>query len=158
MDTRRLRTVIRRIEFWLGITCAVYLALIAISTVAMNHSPALHLSEHQVGCAWLPIAYCGDLTPAVPADQLVRDFHSGLMFSRAGARMLDAFLLLAILALAAESLLAYSQLRKKQRRAAAKSFIRPQKYDPIHAALLKAAPYGDTRRTTRGKVLPFTRR
>lgn len=86
---RRLLRVARKLHIWVGLTAALYFMLIAATGVAINHRERLRLEERTVSRTWLPNSYRPDDGPEVRADIVVTDLHSGLIFGRIGAPILD---------------------------------------------------------------------
>ena len=86
---RRLLRFARKLHIWVGLTAALYFMLIAATGVAINHRDRLRLEERAVSRTWLPASYRPDDGPEVRADIVVTDLHSGLIFGRVGAPILD---------------------------------------------------------------------
>jgi uncharacterized iron-regulated membrane protein len=86
---RRLLRIARKLHIWVGLTAALYFMLIAATGVAINHRERLRLEERTVSRTWLPASYRPDDGPEVRADIVVTDLHSGLIFGRVGAPILD---------------------------------------------------------------------
>ena len=86
---RRLLRIARKLHIWVGLTAALYFMLIAATGVAINHRERLRLEERTVSRTWLPASYRPDDGPEVRADIVVTDLHSGLIFGKVGAPILD---------------------------------------------------------------------
>lgn len=151
MNTRRLRSSIHRFAVGLGVATAIYLAMIAGTAWALNHSRALRLGEYHISRIWLPAGYepqAGGYE--VSLDAIVRDLNTGLLFSRTGAYALD--MAVALWLITSGALLGVRVARGRQ----AKRPLSKIAAAPMHHALPKAAPYGgSSRRAGQGKVLPF---
>jgi hypothetical protein len=80
---------LRRTHLALGLIGALYFTLIGVTGVALNHREGLRLEQHNVSRTWLPSSYRPQDGPEVRADIAVGDLHSGLIFGRAGAPILD---------------------------------------------------------------------
>lgn len=90
MRTRhKLFRLIRKVHLWVGLFSALYFMLIAATGVAMNHREGLHLDEHYIGRQWLPSSYRPNDGIEVRSDIVVTDLHSGLIFGKVGAPVLD---------------------------------------------------------------------
>jgi hypothetical protein len=153
MHTRRLFTYVHSFEVSLGIVCALYLALIAGTALALNHAQAMHLDQHSIGRVWLPAGYATDTGYSVPLDLVVRDLNSALLFSSTGARVMDLLAVLWVIALATHLGLRVAR-RKRKIEVAAKRPANTAMRQPLR----KAAPYGESRRAGPAKVLQFTPR
>jgi hypothetical protein len=152
MHTRSLHTSNRKFVLWLGVVCALYLALIAGTSVALNHSQLLRLEQRHISRLWLPASYQQDAGYDVPIDVVLRDLNRGLLFSKAGARVLDSLLVLWLLALGVH---VGVQIAEHGKAARPTTMARNT---TMRQPLQKAAPYGDSgQRATRGKVLQFRR-
>src|SRR5215470_997194 len=86
---RRLLRVARKLHIVVGLTAALYFMLIAATGVAMNHREGLRLEDRYVSRKWLPASYRPDDGTEVRADIVVTDLHSGLIFGKVGAPILD---------------------------------------------------------------------
>ena|ERR1051325_6847380 len=86
---RRLLRFARKLHIVVGLTAALYFMLIAATGVAMNHREGLRLEERYVSRSWLPASYRPDDGVEVRADIVVTDLHSGLIFGKVGAPILD---------------------------------------------------------------------
>ena len=86
---RRILRFARKLHIVVGLTAALYFMLIAGTGVAINHRERLHLDEHAVGRKWLPTSYRPEDGPEVRSDIVVTDLHSGLIFGKVGAPVLD---------------------------------------------------------------------
>ena len=86
---RRLLRIARKLHIWVGLTAALYFMLIAATGVAINHRERLRLEERAISRTWLPASYRPDDGPEVRADIVVTDLHSGLIFGKVGAPILD---------------------------------------------------------------------
>lgn len=151
MDTRRLHFSIHRVAVWLGVATAVYLALIAGSGWALNHSHALRLGQHQISRIWLPAGYQPQAGGyEVPLEVIMRDVNAGLLFSRTGARVLDIMVAVWLITSGALLGVRLASVRRAKQRASKVAAA------PINHVLPKVAPYGASRqRASRGKVLQF---
>ncbi len=99
MKYSRILQFIRGIHVWLGLVVALYLALIAVSGVALNHRHALRLDDRYVSRTWVPPTYRPE-EARVRADVALNDLRSGLLFGRTGTPTVDiaAVFCLALLA------------------------------------------------------------
>ena len=86
---RQLLRLIRRIHLYLGLGAALYFMLIAATGVALNHRDGLHLEEHYLARHWLPASYRPQDGEEVRSDIVIGDLHSGLIFGRVGAPVMD---------------------------------------------------------------------
>jgi uncharacterized iron-regulated membrane protein len=86
---RRLLRFIRKLHIWVGLSSALYFMLIAATGVLINHREGLRLEERAVSRSWLPGGYRPQDGAAVRADIVVTDLHSGLIFGKVGAPVLD---------------------------------------------------------------------
>jgi hypothetical protein len=84
MIVRKILHFARPLHLGVGIFVAVYIALIGISGMVLNHSRSLRLDDRYVSRTWLPSSYRMQET-AVRADVALNDFHSGLLSGRTGA-------------------------------------------------------------------------
>jgi hypothetical protein len=86
---RRLLRFVRKLHIWVGLSAALYFMLIAATGVLINHREGLRLEERSVSRSWLPGGYRPQDGKQVRADIVVTDLHSGLIFGRVGAPVLD---------------------------------------------------------------------
>ncbi len=86
---RRMLRSVRRFHLYLGLAAALYFMLIAATGVALNHRQGLRLEESFVSRHWLPSSYRVQDGDEVRADIVVGDLHSGLIFGRVGAPVMD---------------------------------------------------------------------
>jgi uncharacterized iron-regulated membrane protein len=86
---RRLLRFMRKLHIWVGLSAALYFMLIATTGVMINHREGLRLEERNVSRSWLPNGYRAQDGSAVRADIVVTDLHSGLIFGKVGAPVLD---------------------------------------------------------------------
>jgi uncharacterized iron-regulated membrane protein len=86
---RRLLRFIRKLHIWVGLSAALYFMLIATTGVMINHREGLRLEERNVSRSWLPSGYRAQDLTSVRADIVVTDLHSGLIFGKVGAPVLD---------------------------------------------------------------------
>jgi len=86
---RRLLRFVRKLHIWVGLSSALYFMLIAATGVMINHREGLRLEERNVSRSWLPGSYRPQDGNAVRADIVVTDLHSGLIFGKVGAPVLD---------------------------------------------------------------------
>ena len=98
MKYRRVLPCVRVLHLWTGLLTALYLMLLLVTGVAVNHSRALRLDKHYLSRMWLPSGYRVE-EHAVRADVAAGDFHSGLTQARIGAPLLDAAAVLFLLSL-----------------------------------------------------------
>ena len=90
MNTRRrLVRSIRRLHLYLGLGAALYFMLIAATGVALNHRERLRLEERYFSRHWLPSSYRPQDADEVRSDIVIGDLHSGLIFGRVGAPIMD---------------------------------------------------------------------
>jgi hypothetical protein len=89
MKYRRLLQSVRKLHIWLGIVAAVYLGLIVITGVALNHRQALRLDNRYVSRNWLP-SRDHSRESRVRADIAVNSLHSALLLGRPGTPLPDA--------------------------------------------------------------------
>ena len=90
MNSRRqLLRFVRRVHLYLGLGAALYFMLIAATGVALNHRDGLHLEDHYFSRHWLPSSYRPQDASEVRSDILIGDLHSGLIFGRVGAPIMD---------------------------------------------------------------------
>jgi uncharacterized iron-regulated membrane protein len=85
----KLFRVFRRLHLWVGLISALYFMLIAATGVALNHREGWRLDQKYISRTWLPANYRVDDGTEVRSDIVVGDLHSGLLFGRVGAPMLD---------------------------------------------------------------------
>jgi hypothetical protein len=86
---RRAQRAVRRFHLYLGLTAALYFMLIAATGVALNHREGLRLEDRYISRNWLPASYRPQDGADVRADIVVGDLHSGLIFGRVGAPVMD---------------------------------------------------------------------
>jgi uncharacterized iron-regulated membrane protein len=86
---RRLLRALRTFHLYLGLCSALYFMLIAATGVALNHREGLRLEERYFGRKWLPSSYRPQDGAEVRGDIVVGDLHSGLIFGRVGAPVMD---------------------------------------------------------------------
>src|SRR3954463_5453924 len=86
---RRLLRFMRKLHIWVGLSAALYFMLIATTGVMINHREGLRLEERDVSRSWLPSGYRAQDGSTVRADIVVTDLHSGLIFGKVGAPVLD---------------------------------------------------------------------
>lgn len=86
---RRLLRFMRKLHIWVGLSAALYFMLIATTGVMINHREGLRLEERNVSRTWLPNGYRAQDGAFVRADIVVTDLHSGLIFGKVGAPVLD---------------------------------------------------------------------
>jgi uncharacterized iron-regulated membrane protein len=86
---RRILRFARKLHIWVGLIAALYFMLIAATGVMINHRGGLRLEERNVSRSWLPNGYRTQDGSAVRADIVVTDLHSGLIFGKIGAPVLD---------------------------------------------------------------------
>lgn len=86
---RRVYRSIRTLHLYLGLGAALYFMLIAATGVALNHREGLRLEDRYVSRHWLLNTYRPQDGPEVRADIVVADLHSGLIFGRVGAPLMD---------------------------------------------------------------------
>jgi hypothetical protein len=86
---RRLLRFVRKLHIWVGLSSALYFMLIAATGVMINHREGLRLEERNVSRSWLPGSYRPQDGNAVRADIVATDLHSGLIFGKVGAPVLD---------------------------------------------------------------------
>jgi hypothetical protein len=155
MDRQRIRRVTRNFEIWLGAFCALYLGIVAGTALLLNHAQALHLDQRHIARIWLPMSYALDEGYDVPVDAVVRDLNTALLSGATGARILDLTALLWVAVLIIELALKIAQSSEPKPTLATR--YAPELFPT--RPLSKAAPYGEVGRpTTRGKVIPFSRR
>ncbi|MFB3915599.1 MAG: hypothetical protein ACE14M_02640 [Terriglobales bacterium] len=88
MKRRRILQCARVLHLWAGILTAVYLTLVLVTGLAVNHAQVLRLDKRYLGRVWLPSEYRAREN-AVRADIAAADLHSGLMFGRVGTPLTD---------------------------------------------------------------------
>jgi len=86
---RRILRIARKLHIWVGLSAALYFMLIATTGVMINHREGLRLEERNVSRKWLPAGYRAQDGSEVRADIVVTDLHSGLIFGKIGAPVLD---------------------------------------------------------------------
>jgi hypothetical protein len=86
---RRPLRAVRRLHLYLGLAAALYFMLIAATGVALNHRTGLRLEDRYISRSWLPSSYRPQDGAEVRADIVVDDLHSGLIFGRIGAPVMD---------------------------------------------------------------------
>ena len=86
---RRLLRLIRRIHLYVGLSAALYFMLIAATGVALNHREGFRLQDHYFSRRWLPVSYRPQDGEEVRSDIVIGDLHSGLIFGRVGAPVMD---------------------------------------------------------------------
>src|SRR5262249_6256156 len=86
---RRLLRIARKLHIVVGLTAALYFMLIAATGVAINHREGLRLEDRYISRTWLPASYRAEDGAEVRADIVVTDLHSGLIFGKVGAPILD---------------------------------------------------------------------
>jgi hypothetical protein len=154
MDSKSLYKYVRSFQYSLAIVSVLYLAVVAATALAVNHSHALRLDQRHISRIWLPTAYAPDSGYEVQADVVLRDLNSGLLYSRAGARILDTFVVFWVMTLSMQLGLRFARVREAKVRAAS----RTARQASMHAALPKVAPYGGSfSRRGGAKVLQFRR-
>jgi uncharacterized iron-regulated membrane protein len=90
MTTRkRILRAVRRLHLYIGLASALYFMLIAATGVALNHRQLFGLEAHYVSRQWLPESYRPDDGVEVRSDIVIGDLHSGLIFGKAGAPVMD---------------------------------------------------------------------
>jgi len=155
MNTGSARKFVNSFTVALAVVCAVYVALLLGTALALNHDQALHLGDFKIGRIWLPANYSPDDGYEVPVNVILRDMRSELLFGHIGGIGLD---LLAVLGLFCVTLRVIVRLIERYNR----SLILEARVSPnaaMRPPLGKAAPYGDTRPRGRpGKVLSFPKR
>jgi hypothetical protein len=154
MNTRRLYSYSRTAAIVLAVACALYAALITGTAFVLNHQQAFRLDQWSISHMWLPADYRPDIGYNVPVAAVLRDVNAALLFSTAGARLLDGLVIFAFMVALAHTSLVLARRHKLSKR---KRGTAPNRAT-LRQAFAKAAPYGgSTRRGTRGKVLPFVR-
>src|SRR5213080_405132 len=86
---RRLLRVVRKLHIWVGLSAALYFMLIATTGVLINHREGLRLEERAISRRWLPTNYRPNDGNQVRAYIAVADLHSGLIFGKVGAPIMD---------------------------------------------------------------------
>src|SRR5438105_4423894 len=86
----RILRILRRLHLSVGLAAALYFMLIAATGVALNHREGWGLGERYVSRTWLPSHYRPDDGGEVRMDIAIADLHSGLIFGRVGAPVMDA--------------------------------------------------------------------
>jgi hypothetical protein len=86
---RRAHRLTRRLHLYLGLGAALYFMLIAATGVALNHRDGLRLQDRYISRSWLFSSYRPQDGSEVRADIVVGDLHSGLIFGRVGAPIMD---------------------------------------------------------------------
>ena len=89
MRRHRIFRNLRKLHLIVGLVSALYFMLIAATGVAINHRQGWRLEECSVARTWLPKSYRPNDGAAVRADIVVTDLHSGLIFGKVGAPMMD---------------------------------------------------------------------
>ena len=84
----RIFRAVRRLHLYLGLAAALYFMLIAATGVALNHRAGLRLENRYIARQWLPSSYRPQ-DGEVRADIVIGDLHSGLIFGRIGAPVMD---------------------------------------------------------------------
>jgi uncharacterized iron-regulated membrane protein len=91
MRTRgRLLRLFRKLHITVGLVSALYFMLIAATGVAINHREGWALDQHYVSRTLLPSSYRAQDGNEVRMDIVVSDLHSGLIFGKVGAPIMDA--------------------------------------------------------------------
>ena len=80
---------VRKLHLWVGLGSALYFMLIASTGVAINHREGWGLDERYISRTWLPSSYRPADGKEVRADVAVADLHSGLIFGKIGAPIMD---------------------------------------------------------------------
>jgi uncharacterized iron-regulated membrane protein len=86
---RQLLRLIRRLHLYLGLGAALYFMLIAATGVALNHRQGFHLEDHYLPRTSLPSSYRPQDGAEIRSDIVIGDLHSGLIFGRVGAPVMD---------------------------------------------------------------------
>ena len=86
---RRAIHAVRRFHLYLGLGAALYFMLIAATGVALNHRQGFRLEDRYISRSWLPSSYRAQDGKEVRADIVIGDLHSGLIFGRVGAPVMD---------------------------------------------------------------------
>jgi len=90
MKTRgRLLRLFRKVHITVGLVSALYFMLIAATGVAINHRQGWGLDRHYVSRSLLPSSYRVQDGSEVRTDIVVSDLHSGLIFGKVGAPIMD---------------------------------------------------------------------
>jgi hypothetical protein len=110
----RIIRALRRTHLAFGLIGIIYFTLLGVTGVALNHREGLGLESRTVSRRWLPNSYRLDDGGEVRADIVVGDLHSGLIFGRAGAPILDVVAALWFLSLLSGLSLAF--MTRSQRR------------------------------------------
>lgn len=75
----------RRVHLWSGLIAGIWLALIAVTGIALNHAEELGLFDETIANYWLPAGYTDEFHPELTmASTVVADLHSGRFFGEAG--------------------------------------------------------------------------
>jgi hypothetical protein len=174
MNTRSAHKFVNSLTVSLAVVCALYVALLLGTTLALNHGQMLHLNEYYVGRIWLPTNYAPDDGYDVPVSVILRDVRAEMIFGHVGTRVLDVLAGMAVMCLVLQLTVRFADRRQRLRvapRPSGSQGSRPQasrpkppyrpapaKHTAVHPPLGKAAPYGDSRRTGPAKVLSFPKR
>jgi uncharacterized iron-regulated membrane protein len=90
---------VRRVHLYLGLGAALYFMLIAATGVALNHRQGFHLEDRYLSRQWLPSSYRPQDGEEVRSDIVIGDLHSGLIFGRVGAPVMDVVAVVWVLSL-----------------------------------------------------------
>jgi uncharacterized iron-regulated membrane protein len=85
----RMLRLFRKLHLTVGLVAALYFLFIALTGVAINHREGWRLEERVVSRGWLPDSYRPQDGGEVRMDIVLTDLHSGLLFGRVGAPLLD---------------------------------------------------------------------
>lgn len=89
-----------KVHVWTGLLAALWLLLVAVTGVLINHQEALGLSDIQISDQYLLDYYRPDYrTGTTPLAVLITDLHSGRIFGAQGHWVGDGIALLLILSL-----------------------------------------------------------
>ncbi len=80
----------RRVHEWTGLIAAIWLALTALSGIALNHAETWGLLDTHLPNRWLPSSYTDEFHPdTTMLNTVMTDIHSGRIFGAAGPWLAD---------------------------------------------------------------------
>jgi uncharacterized iron-regulated membrane protein len=114
LSSARGRNLLRKVHALIGVVGALNLLLLVATGFVLQHRELFRLEDRTVSRAFLLQSYRAQDGPdGVRADIVVTDLHSGRLFGRTGALVLDA-VSLAWVALLASGLVMYTFGRRRR--------------------------------------------
>ena len=75
----------RRIHEWTGLLAGVWIAFIALTGIALNHSEQLGLLDSTISNSWIPAHYTDEFhSDSTVVAVVLADLHSGQFFGELG--------------------------------------------------------------------------